>query len=189
MRVTTEKGIFTIFGEITYTHYKNATKGTLHLKTSAPFVDQKGVTRNGTYTWVIKISNSDTAIVNPTTGYKNVKYAAVEATPFDDYENFWHHPNGQARDKLRLRCLFANKSPEHLHEECNNHNLVQYFPKGDGYTVWWREDDYPDNHPLVTGVYDPYLAGEYDDFMEGGFQDDMRDDMEFFYEDERWSRD
>ena len=163
--------------------------GRINLKTNTPFRDQKGVTRSKTYTWVINITNGQTDIINPTGVFKNVKYAVIEATPYDDYERFWYHSDGREKNRLRLKALFVNKLYEHDKEHTSHHNLVKYEAKGNSYIVWWRDDDIADNHPLVTGIYDPYLAGEYDDFMKGGFQDDMREDMEFFYEDERWSRD
>ena len=189
MRVTTEKGIFIIYGKITYSYYKNINEGRINLKTSSEFRDQKGVKRNKTYTWVINITNGATHIINPTGIFKGTTHAVVEATPYDDYDKFWYYPDGRERRRLRLKALFVNDLSERHAKHTNNYNLIKYEPKGSSYIVWWREDDFPDNHPIVTGIYDPYLAGEYDDFMKGGFQDDMREDMEFFYEDERWSRD
>ncbi len=194
MRVTTEKGIFIIYGEITYSYYKNIEEGRINLKTSTPFRDQKGITRNKTYTWVINITNGQTNIINPSgtwAGGGGTKYAIVEATPYDDYDKFWYHPNGKQKHRLKLKALFVNPLPEYHADLTPTKKLdaAFYEAKGSSYIPWWRSDEIADNHPLVTGVYDPYLAGEYDDFMKGGARFDMRSDMEFFYEDERWSRD
>ena len=65
-------------------------------------------------------------------------------------------------------------------------NHIKWHPSGTIYSPWWREDIIPDNAPYLLPET-LHLTGEQDWGL--GFQDDMRGDMEFFYEDERWSRD
>ncbi len=192
MYITTKRGIFIIYGPRTSSKYKNINEGQITLKTTTPFKDQKGVTRSGCYTWVVNITNGQTRIINPESHYGIAKWAVVEATPYDDYENFWYYPNGKEKKRLRLKALFVSKIEEYNAQDTPTGliDAVEYEPKRSSYLVWWRSDEIDDNHPLVTGIRDPYLeGGPYGDHMQGGYKDPMRSDMEFFYEDERWSRD
>lgn len=190
MYITTKKGIFIIYGTRISSTYKNYYEGQVTLKTTTPFQDQKGVTREGEYTWVINITNGETMHIDPSPrpfDYTMPKYLVAEATPYDDYDKFWHYPNGRNRRKLRLKALFISRLEEYNDQDTPTGLLdaVEYEPKGSSYLIWWRPDEIADNDSLVTGIIDPYMEGHYED----GYEDPMRDDMEFFYEDERWSRD
>lgn len=194
MYITTEKGIFIIYGEIISRQFQNLDKGKITLKTSTPFIDQKGITRKGPYAWVINITNGQTDEINPNSiVYRTLPtHAIVEATPTDDYDGFWFYPNGKQKRQLKLKALFVSKldtSYQASLTPTGQLDAVEYEPKGSDYIVWWRPDEIPDNHPGITGIYDPRHYGEYDDFDKGAPADPMREDMEFFYENERWSRD
>jgi len=100
-------------------------------------------------------------------------------------QEFWRTKTNRAKKTLKLTALFTEFVDDYDAEELANH--IKLHPRGTRYSPWWRaQDNTPDNAPYLLPET-VHLSGEQEWGI--GFQDDMRDDMEFFYEDERWSRD
>ena len=109
---------------------------------------------------------------------------AIEGISLTNEREFWRTKTNRPKKTIKLTALFAVFVNDYNAERLANY--IKWHPRGTKYSPWWRPDNIPDNAPHLLPET-VHLSGEQDWGI--GFQDDMRSDMEFFYSDERWSRD
>lgn len=191
MIVTRDTGIIVICGELIrsdfYVDKNSSIRATYHIKTSGTtWTDPTGAPGAKEINWTVSAWSFTARLADPEDSQWKDKHVSIEGIP--TYEttitDFWRTPTGRPKKALKLRALFADYISDYDAEDLANR--VAWHPPGTKYSPWWRPDNIPDDAPdlLPETVH---LSGEEDWGI--GFQDDMRSDMEFFYEDERWSRD
>ncbi len=183
MFVSQDNGIIVVAGEIIKSHCKDDkdgyTRAIYHVKTTGvKWTDPTGQEGAEDVSWTISAWDFAARLAHPEYPYPK-KHIAIEAIPKDGSAEIWRTKNNQPRTAIKLHALFTQPI-----EQERLINTVKYHRQGERYPPWWRPDIYRDNDPSITGKYDD---SGYDYGL--GFQDDMRDDMEFFYENERYSRD
>ena len=181
MRVSKKTGIIVVAGEIINSEFKEGKDGYMravyHLKTTGiDWTDPTGQKGAENVNWTISAWNYAASAADPREPYPE-KHLVVEAVPESTSQEIFRTKTNRPRERIKLKALFAEFT-----DAKRLINTIEYHPKGTMYPPWWRPDIYEDDHPAITGKYEEHDYGL-------GFQDDMRDDMEFFYEDERWSRD
>ena len=183
MRVSKKTGIVVVAGEIINSEFKVGKDGymraTYEIKTTGvDWTDPTGQKGAENVNWTISAWNYAASAAHPKYPYPK-KHIVIEAVPESTSQEIFRTKNNRPRERIKLHALFTqpiDSGKERLI------NTVKYHPKGTMYPPWWRPDIYSDDDPNITGKFDDHDYGL-------GFQDDMRSDMEFFYEDERWSRD
>lgn len=181
MYVTQENGIIIVAGKIIKSDYKIDREGYMraiyYVKTTGvDWTDPTGQKGDEDVSWAISAWDFAARLADPEYPYPK-NHIAIEAIPASDNSEIWRTETNQPRRTIKLKALFSQFT-----EDTDLINIVEYNRQGTMYDPWWRPDIFDDNDPGITGKYDDYDYGL-------GFQDDMRSDMEFFYEDERWSRD
>ncbi len=194
MRVSQKTGIIVVTGKIIKTDYKvdkdGYMRGIYYLRTTGvDWTDPTGQKGAENISWTISAWHHAAEAADPhdyisemypdQTPLEPKTHIVIEAIPENEALNIWRTENNKPRKTIKLRALFAV-----LIDQKRLINTIKYHPQGNMYPPWWRPDIYEDDDSNITGKYDD---SGYDYGL--GFQDDMRGDMEFFYEDERWSRD
>ncbi len=184
MYVSQKTGIVVLGGEIISSTFKVGRDGkmlaTYEIQTTGvDWTDPTGQKGAKSIKWLISAWNYAASAADPEEPYPE-KYLIVEAIPESTKQEVFRTETNRPKETIKLKALFAEPIREGRERLINT---VKYHRPGTMYPPWWRPDMYKDDDPNITGKYD-------DNHDYGlGFQDDMRDDMEFFYEDERWSRD
>lgn len=190
MLVTRNTGIIVVCGELINSKFNvdkdSGMQATYYIKTRGTnWTDPTGDIGATDISWSVWAWSAAASAANPNFLFPE-KYIAIEGIP--TYEttqtSFWRTPTSRPKKAIKLRALFTIFIDDYDAERLANH--VKWHPPGTKYWPWWREDNTPDNAPYLLPET-VHLSGEEDWGI--GFQDDMRSDMEFFYEDERWSRD
>ncbi len=183
MYVSQDNGIIVVVGKIIKSDFRIDRDGYMraiyYIKTNNPnWTDPTGQKGAENASWTISAWDFAARLADPEYPYPET-YIAIEAIPESGDTEIWRTKNNKPRKAIKLKALFTQ-----FIEETNQRlfNTVEYNRPGTMYPPWWRPDMYKDNDPNITGKYEDHDYGL-------GFQDDMRSDMEFFYEDERWSRD
>jgi len=195
MYVTQKNGMMVVAGEIIKSEFKEDRDGYMraiyYIKTTGiDWTDPSEEKGAEDVTWIFSARDFAARLAEPNDSYTDriyssnaerdpEKYIAIEGIPPSGDPKVWRTKTNRPRTTIKLKALFA----QFIDQE-RLINTVQYHPQGTMYSPWWRPDIFSDDDPDITGEYDDY-GHDYG----LGFQDDMRDDMEFFYEDERWSRD
>ncbi len=183
MRVSQKTGIIVVAGEIINTKFKVDRDGYMRAiyeikTTGVDWVDPTGKKGAENVNWTISAWDFAANPASPEYPYPK-KHIAIEAIPKSKNVEIWRTSTNRPRTTIKLHALFTQPI-----DQKRLFNTVKYHRRGTMYNPWWRPDIFKDNDPDITGKYD---NEDYD--YELGFKDDMRSDMEFFYEDERWSRD
>ena len=183
MRVSQKNGIIIVCGEVIKSDFKINREGVMFAiyyirTTGVDWTDPTGQKGAENVNWAISAWDFAASPADPEYPYPK-KHIALEAIPKSDSADIWRTENNHPRKRIKLKALFSQ-----FIEDDDLINTVEYNRRGTSYSPWWRPDIFDDDDPSITGEYDDY-GHDYG----LGFQDDMRSDMEFFYEDERWSRD
>ena len=192
VRVSKKTGIIVIAGKIINSKFKVDKDGvmfaTYYVQTTGiDWTDPTGQKGAENVKWTISAWNHAADAADPhdyisemfpdETPLEPKTHIVIEAIPENESKDIWRTKDNKPRESIKLKALFAV-----LIDQERLINTIEYHPRGTMYPPWWRPDIYEDDDPAITGKYDEHDYGL-------GFQDDMRSDMEFFYEDERWSRD
>ncbi len=183
MRVSQKTGIIVVTGKIIKTDYKvdkdGYMRGIYYLRTKGvDWIDPTGQKGAENVNWTISAWDFAAGPADPKDPYV-FEYIAIEAIPKNKGPDIWRSKTNRPREAIKLHALFTQPV-----DQKRLMNTIKYHRRGTIYSPWWRPDIFRDDDPDITGEYDD---SGYDYGL--GFQDDMRGDMEFFYEDERWSRD
>ena len=183
MYVRQKTGIIVVAGELINSKFKLDKDGYMRAiyyirTTKTDWNDPTGEKGAEDTNWVVSAWDFAARLAEPDYPYPK-KYIAIEGIAGTNAHEVWRTPTNRPRKTIKLKALFT----QFIDQE-RLINTVEYYPRGTSYSPWWRPDIFDDNDPDITGEYDDY-GHDYG----RGFQDDMRSDMEFFYEDERWSRD
>ncbi|MGB0383208.1 MAG: hypothetical protein ACPGWR_00160 [Ardenticatenaceae bacterium] len=196
MRVTRDTGIIVVCGELVnstfYLDQDNYMRATYYIRTSdATWTDPTGEPGAKNINWIVSAWDFAANCANPSYRFPE-KHIAIEGIPLTkttraatNEPEFWRTKTNRPKKTIKLTALFTEFVDDFDAERLANH--IKWYRRGTKYSPWWRaEDSIPDNAPhlLPSTVH---LSGEQD--WGGGYQDNMRGDAEFFYEDERWSRD
>ena len=185
MRVSQKNGIIVVIGKLIKSDFKIDREGYMraiyYVQTNNPnWTDPTGQEGSEIVNWTISAWDFAARLADPEYFYPE-EYIAIEAIPASASSEIWRTKKNTPRRAIKLHALFSqfiDSGKEYLV------NTVQYHRQGTMYPPEWRPDIFRDDDPDITGKFDD--TG-YDYGL--GYQDDMRSDMEFFYEDERWSRD
>ena len=183
MYVSQDNGIVVVGGEIIKSDFKVDKEGVMfaiyYLKTNnVNWTDPTGQKGSENVNWIMEAWDFAARLADPEYPYPE-KHIIIEAYPPSGGTDIWRTALNKPRKAIKLKALFTQPIDEGKEDLINT---VEYNRPGTMYPPWWRPDIYKDNDPNITGKYEDHDYGL-------GFQDDMRSDMEFFYEDERWSRD
>ena len=189
MRVTRETGIIVVCGELInskfYRDQDNYMRAIYYIKTrGTTWTDPTGAPGAKDISWVVSAWDFAASLASPNYPFPK-KVIIIEGIPLTSGQKFWRTPTNRPKKAFKLRALFTEFVDDYDAKRLANH--IKWHPPRSIYSPWWRaQDNTPDHAPhlLPESVH---LSGEEDWGL--GFQDDCREDMEFFYEDERWSRD
>ena len=181
MYVSQDNGIIVVAGEIIKSEYKIDRDGYMraiyYVQTNNPnWTDPTGQEGSEIVNWTISAWDFAARLADPEYFYPE-EYIAIEAIPASASSEIWRTKKNTPRRAIKLHALFS----QFVYQE-RLFNTVKHHRRGTMYSPWWRPDEISDDDPSITGKFDYHDYGQ-------SFQDDMRSDMEFFYEDEQWSRD
>ncbi len=193
MFVTRDTGIIVVCGELInsdfYYDQNNYMRATYYIKTTgAEWTDPTGAPGAKDVTWTVAAWDFAADSADPNHPFTE-KHIAIEGIPTTkkNAQEFWRTKTGRPKKAIKLTALFTELVNDFKAKVLGLANHIKWYPRGSKYSPWWRgEDKTPDNAPYLLPET-VHLSGEQDWGI--GFQDDMRSDMEFFYEDERWNRD
>lgn len=186
MYVRQDNGIIVVGGKVInskYTTDKNGLiKAVYYIRTFAVnWTDPTGATGASRIDWVVYASGFAARLASPSSPFDfETNQIIIEGTPigYTSAEKFWRKGK-RAKQRFKLKALFTEIiEDDQIEDGSPLVNYIAYHPQGSRYNPWWRPDIFPD-----TTSNDSDSNFLYND------SDQIGGDFEFFYQDERWSRD